>query len=126
MTHPDPELAARVGAALGTIADPCLDAAGINGSIVDLGLVQDIRADRAGRVEVDLSLTEIGCAFTHHLLDRVWTTVLAVQGVEQAEVSPIWTWATEQMAAPLAAELRARSAVLPQILGTRALPLITR
>lgn len=128
MTDPDPVLAARVGAALGTIADPCLDAAGIKGSIIDLGLVQDIRADQAGQVEVDLSLTEMGCAFTHHLLDAVWTTARAVSGVRQVEVSPIWTWAPDQMVESLEVELRQRSAVLPQVLGDgrRSLPLFTR
>lgn len=126
--RPAPELAARVGRALDGVADPCLAAAGIDGSIVDLGLVQAVRADEAGAVEVEVALTEVGCAFTHHLLDAVWRTVQSVDGVRAVEVRPVWTWTPEQMTGELAGRLRHRSEALPALLGDRGrrhLPVLT-
>ena len=123
---PDPRLTARVAQALSTIDDPCLAAAGIPGSITELGLIQDVRADEGGVVEVDISLTEMGCAFTHHLLDRVWNTVEAVDGVTSATVSPIWTWSPAQMGGALRARLDESTGALPDMLGGhRRLPLLT-
>lgn len=122
MSTPAPELASRVGRALGTIADPCLAAAGIAGSIVELGLVQDVRAEEGGRVQIDLSLTEMGCAFTHHLLDAVWTAVEAVEGVTEVEVTPVWTWEPDQIDACLEERIRERAAALPEVLGGAAVP----
>jgi metal-sulfur cluster biosynthetic enzyme len=116
---PDPSLAAAVGAALDQIADPCLAAAGIRGSIVDLGLVQSVRADTDGDVVVELSLTEMGCAFTHHLLDRVWAAVEGLEGVHTATVTPIWTWTPAHMRDDLAGRLRQHAAALPDVLGRR-------
>lgn len=120
--EPARELASRVAAALSAIADPCLAAAGIPGSITDLGLVQDVRADADGRVAVDISLTEMGCAFTHHLLDAVWTAVEGVEGVLAATVTPTWTWSPEQIRPPLATAIRERAEALPDQLGMQAVP----
>lgn len=122
MSTPAPELARRVGQALAAIADPCLAAAGIPGSIVELGLVQDVRAEASGRVEVDLSLTEMGCAFTHHLLDAVWTAVEGAEGVTEVEVRSVWTWEPDQIDPSLEGRIRERAAALPEVLGGRAVP----
>lgn len=131
MTTPDPALATRVAQALSAIEDPCLAAAGIPGSIIELGLVQDVRATDDGSVAVDISLTEMGCAFTHHLLQRVWDAVEAVEGVGEATVTPTWTWSPAQMADPLRARVASASAALPDALpmaagGRRRLPVLTR
>lgn len=111
-------LEAGVREALASVADPCLAAAGIGGSVLDLGLVQDLRLDDAGRVEIDLSLTEMGCAFTHHLLDTVARRVEAVDGVTSVTVVPTWTWRREHMSDALGERLRASSAELPGLLHT--------
>lgn len=121
-TPPDDQLdvealRAAVQVALRLVADPCLAAAGITGSIVDLGLVQDLRVGSDGRVEIDLSLTEMGCAFTHHLHDAVGRQVEAVPGVVNVAVIPTWTWRPEQMTPALSATLRDGAASLPRLLA---------
>ncbi len=109
-------LEAAVRNALADIADPCLAAAGIPGSIIDLGLVQDLRVDVDGRVQIDLSLTEMGCAFTHHLLDAVTRQVTAVDGVIDVTVIPTWTWRPGHMSASLGAKLRSSTSALSGLL----------
>lgn len=109
----------RVAVALDGVADPCLAAAGIPGSVVDLGLVQDVREPAPGVVEVDLALTEVGCAFTHHLVDAVERTVSAVEGVQRVQVAPVWTWEPGHARPALRADLRARAERLPEQLGPR-------
>ncbi len=118
MTDAASPLETRVREALASVADPCLAAAGIGGSVLDLGLVQELRIDDAGRVGIDLSLTEVGCAFTHHLLDTVTRRVEAVDGVTSVTVVPTWTWRPEHMSEALGQRLRAGSAELPRLLRT--------
>lgn len=126
----DPGLATSVGRALGHIDDPCLAAAGLPGSIVDLGLVQNISADSRGAVDVTVALTEMGCAFTHHLIDRITRVAEAVEGVTAAHVTTVWTWTPEQMDAGLAQRLTAQSDLLESRLGPTSrlsarLPIVT-
>ncbi|MEE8601380.1 iron-sulfur cluster assembly protein [Euzebya tangerina] len=115
---PDPDLAAGVAAALAEIDDPCLAAAGLPGSITELGLVQGITADSEGVVEVRVALTEIGCAFTHHLIDAITTATERTAGVTSASVQTVWTWVPEQMDPTLRDRLAANSTGLAEQLGT--------
>jgi metal-sulfur cluster biosynthetic enzyme len=78
-----------VMAALRTVLDPELGT-----SIVDLGLVYDVRVHRSS-VEVTMTLTTPGCPIHDVMPDWVRTAVKRVPGVEHVEVTltfdPPWT-----------------------------------
>jgi metal-sulfur cluster biosynthetic enzyme len=78
-----------VMSALRTVRDP-----EIGMSIVDLGLVYDVRA-QAGAVSITMTLTAPGCPIHDVMPDWVRAAVLRVPGVEHVEVvltfDPPWT-----------------------------------
>ena len=80
---------AAVMRALGTVFDPELGM-----SIVDLGLVYDVRV-RNGAVAITMTLTAPGCPIHDVMPDWVRTAVLGVPGVDHVEVTltfePPWT-----------------------------------
>jgi radical SAM protein len=80
---------AAVMRALGTVFDPELGM-----SIVDLGLVYDVRV-RDGAVAITMTLTAPGCPIHDVMPGWVRTAVLGVPGVEHVEVAltfePPWT-----------------------------------
>jgi metal-sulfur cluster biosynthetic enzyme len=78
-----------VYSALDEVKDPCMQAAGLDLSIVDLGLVYDVTVEERC-VTVAITFTEIGCIFTHTIGVKVHDTVMALPGVEQVEISPRW------------------------------------
>lgn len=84
--------------ALDTVKDPCMVAGGIDLSILDLGLVYGVEA-KDGRVQVDMTLTELGCIFTHRVFGDVYDAVEALPGAEEVEVVPRWTpvWTEERL-----------------------------
>jgi metal-sulfur cluster biosynthetic enzyme len=114
----DDAVRSAVNDALEHVADPCLAAAGVPASVVDLGLVQDVHVSGDGAVEVSLSFTEVGCAFTHHLVDAVLRAVEGAAGVTSATVTPVWTWQPGHTRPELVAELRQRTEALPLAIGT--------
>jgi metal-sulfur cluster biosynthetic enzyme len=81
--------------ALDLVKDPCMMAAGHDLSILDLGLVYDVGVQEDGRVRIDMTLTELGCIFTHRVFGDVYEVVEALPGVKEVEVvprwSPVWT-----------------------------------
>lgn len=80
---------AAVMQALGTVFDPDLGM-----SIVDLGLVYDVRV-RGGAVGITMTLTAPGCPIHDIMAEWVRTAVMRVPGVEHVEVTltfePAWT-----------------------------------
>jgi len=82
--------------ALDTVKDPCMVAGGHDLSILDLGLVYSVEA-KDGRVRVDMTLTEVGCIFTHRVFSDVYDAIEALTGVKEVEVVPRWTpvWTEE-------------------------------
>jgi metal-sulfur cluster biosynthetic enzyme len=78
-------LADRVRLALRKVKDPEL-----NLNIVDLGLVYDIVADDAGKVDVDMSLTSPGCPAGPQIMGDVERAVKAVPGVANMNVNLVW------------------------------------
>ena len=76
-----------------------MKAAGLDLSILDLGLVYGVEAQEDGRVRIDLTLTEIECIFTHRIFGAVYDVVEALPGVKEVEVVPRWTpvWAEERL-----------------------------
>lgn len=81
--------AAAVLAALGTVLDPELGM-----SIVDLGLVYDLRL-QAGAVAITMTLTAPGCPIHDVMPGWVQAAVLRVPGVESVDVTltfePPWS-----------------------------------
>ncbi len=75
--------------ALDTVKDPCMGAAGLDLSIVDLGLVYGVEVQN-GAVNVEITFTEIGCIFTHVIGSGVHDVVGALPGVESVELTPRW------------------------------------
>jgi metal-sulfur cluster biosynthetic enzyme len=102
MTGPaaDP-LQERVEQALGTVPDPCMDLAGTPASIVELGLVRGVTV-RDGEVEVVMTFTEPGCAYTHAVLDMVHSRVEQLPGVRSVRTTLDWTptWSPDELLAP--------------------------
>ncbi len=59
-------------------------------NIVDLGLVYGLRHD-AGRVEVDVTFTAMGCPATEFILDDIRERLLAEPGVQEVKVNVVWS-----------------------------------
>lgn len=84
--------------ALDTVKDPCMGAAGLDLSIVDLGLIYGVEvAD--GLVNIEITFTEIGCIFTHVISSEVYDAVETLAGVESVELTPRWLpiWTEERL-----------------------------
>ena len=84
--------------ALDTVKDPCMEAAGLDLSVLDLGLVYGVEAHN-GRVRVDITLTELGCIFTHRVFGEVYDAVEALPEAKEVEVVPCWSpvWTPERL-----------------------------
>jgi metal-sulfur cluster biosynthetic enzyme len=85
--------------ALERVKDPCMEAAGLDLSILDLGLVYDVQVHEDDSVRVDMTLTELGCIFTHRVIGAVYDMVEALPGVGEVEVVPRWApvWTPERL-----------------------------
>jgi len=85
--------------ALDTVKDPCMVAGGHDLSVLDLGLVYGVEVQGDGRVRVDMTLTEVGCIFTHRVFGEVYDAVEALPGAEEVEVVPRWSpvWTPERL-----------------------------
>ena len=84
----DPRDLSRAWAALQTVKDPCMVAAGFDLSIVDLGLVRGL-AIKDGDLKVDMTFTEPGCPFTHHVIVAV-ETALEAAGFSSIALRSVW------------------------------------
>jgi metal-sulfur cluster biosynthetic enzyme len=71
--------------ALRGVIDPCCRERGI--SVVDMGLIEDVRVSSAGRAHVEIVLTSGWCPFQVDLLDEIGAAVRSVPDVDDAEVS---------------------------------------
>jgi metal-sulfur cluster biosynthetic enzyme len=94
--------------ALRDVYDPCCADRGI--SIVDMGVVEDVRVD-GSHVAVDLVLTTGWCPFVASMSTAIPDRLTRLEGVETVDVKvvwdPVWTMdrlsesAREQLAMPL-------------------------
>jgi metal-sulfur cluster biosynthetic enzyme len=94
--------------ALREVYDPCCADRGI--SIVDMGVVEDVRLD-GSHVDVDLVLTTGWCPFVVSMSSAIPDRLMALDGVETVDVKvvwdPVWTMdrlseeAREKLAMPL-------------------------
>jgi metal-sulfur cluster biosynthetic enzyme len=78
---------------LRTVIDPELHM-----NIVDLGLVYGVSQEER-TVKVDMTLTTPGCPYGPYLLHMVRESLMAMEGVEEAEVNVVWepAWSPEKM-----------------------------
>ncbi len=74
----------HITALLEPITDPDL---GIG--IVDLGLVYDVRVED-GKVEVDMTLTSMGCPAGEYIFDAVRRVIEGADGVLSVKVNLVW------------------------------------
>jgi metal-sulfur cluster biosynthetic enzyme len=79
--------------ALEGIKDPCMTAAGMDLSIVDLGLITRVE-ERDGRLEVGITFTDTGCQFTHRVMAAIYDEVEALDVGMPLDVvvewRPVW------------------------------------
>lgn len=67
-------------------------------NIVDLGLVYEIRIE-GPKIEVDMTLTAMGCPAAVYFPSEVKARILTLEGVEEAKVNIVWTprWGIERV-----------------------------
>ncbi|HLJ66491.1 MAG TPA: metal-sulfur cluster assembly factor [Chloroflexota bacterium] len=67
-------------------------------SIVDMGLVVDVQS-RAGKVDIKLTLTSMGCPALDMIVEDVRERVLREPGVEDVAVEIVWEpiWTKERL-----------------------------
>jgi metal-sulfur cluster biosynthetic enzyme len=89
--------------ALKAVMDPEI---GIN--IVDLGLVYDV-AKADGKVNVEMTLTSMGCPLTELIHQQCTLVLTRLPGVEQVDVNFVFSppWSTEMISDEAKDELRA-------------------
>jgi len=75
----------RVWQALYEVEDPEMPI-----SIVDLGLIYGVAVED-GVAEVDMTLTYTGCPARDMLINEVKQSVAAVDGIDTAEISVVWS-----------------------------------
>jgi metal-sulfur cluster biosynthetic enzyme len=82
--------------ALHEVADPELPI-----SLVDLGLIRDIRRDADGNVDVDVTFTASACPCMEFIMLDVKDRLRAVPAVTHVSVNDVWDepWSTERMTA---------------------------
>jgi metal-sulfur cluster biosynthetic enzyme len=90
--------------ALREVYDPCCADRGI--SIVDMGVVEDVRVD-GSHVAVDLVLTTGWCPFVASMSSAIPDRLKQVEGVETVDVQVVWdpVWTTDRLSESARAEL---------------------
>jgi metal-sulfur cluster biosynthetic enzyme len=83
-------------AALRDVYDPCCADRGV--SIVDMGVVEDVRVD-GGHVDVDLVLTTGWCPFVSTMSTAIPERLRRLDGVETVEVRTVWdpVWTMDRL-----------------------------
>lgn len=83
-------------AALGDVYDPCCADRGL--SVVDMGLVENIRIDEGG-AQVDLVLTSGWCPFVVPLIDAVRARLAGLDELAGADVRVVWDtpWTSDRL-----------------------------
>ena len=90
--------------ALREVYDPCCVDRGI--SIVDMGVVEDVRVDGA-HVDVDLVLTTGWCPFVSSMSTAIPERLQRMDGVETVEVRTVWdpVWTMDRLSDSARAKL---------------------
>lgn len=76
-------------------------------SVVDMGLIVDLRVE-AGRVDVKITFTAMGCPATEMILDDVRARLLREPDVDRVEIEVVWDpiWTKERLSEDGKAQLR--------------------
>src|SRR3989442_4743590 len=85
---------------LQTCYDPCCKERAV--SVVELGLIQDVKVAENGRdVRVELLLTSGWCPFSTHLLQMIDQRVRELEGVSEVDTEIVWNtvWTPERITA---------------------------
>ena len=90
--------------ALRDVYDPCCADRGV--SIVDMGVVEDVRVDGA-HVDVDLVLTTGWCPFVSSMSTAIPERLQRMDGVETVEVRTVWdpVWTMDRLSESARAKL---------------------
>jgi metal-sulfur cluster biosynthetic enzyme len=82
--------------ALKEVYDPCCADRGI--SIVDMGVVEDVRVD-GSHVDVDLVLTTGWCPFVASMSSTIPDALKRIEGVETVDVQVVWdpVWTLDRL-----------------------------
>jgi metal-sulfur cluster biosynthetic enzyme len=82
--------------ALREVYDPCCADRGI--SIVDMGVVEDVRLD-GSHVDVDLVLTTGWCPFVASMSSAIPDRLKRLEGVDSVEVKVVWdpVWTMDRL-----------------------------
>jgi metal-sulfur cluster biosynthetic enzyme len=91
--HGTTELEKACWEALGKVVDPEL---GLDA--VSLGLIYRLQVED-GKVEVDMTMTSVGCPVAEQLLLQANNEILKVAGVKDARINLVWSppWTPEMM-----------------------------
>ena len=92
---------------LHTCYDPCCKERSV--SVVELGLIQDVKVAENGRdVRVELLLTSGWCPFSAHLLEMIDQTLQGIEGIGEVDTEIVWNtvWTPERMSASAKEKLR--------------------
>lgn len=89
---------AAVEQSLNDVPDPCMVAAGAPTSIIELGLVDEVRVEGT-TAHIEISLTEPGCPFTHHIVAEITDAAAAIDGIDEVVVTPRWAplWTEDRL-----------------------------
>ena len=100
-----------------------MGAAGLDLSIVDLGLIYGVEIDD-GLVNIEMTFTEIGCVFTHVIGSGVHDAVGALPGVERVELTPRWLplWTEDRVNEKASRALSGNRSAMLQKMKHRSLP----
>jgi metal-sulfur cluster biosynthetic enzyme len=111
--------------ALDAVKDPCMGAAGLDLSIVDLGLIYGVEV-KGGAVNVEITFTEIGCIFTHVIGCGVHDAVGALAGVESVQITPRWLplWTEERVNEKASRALSGNREAMLRKLKHKSLPVV--
>ena len=68
-------------------------------SIVDLGLIYDVKVEKEGKVKIKMTLTTVGCPLVGMIRGDVKEKVGAMKGVKDVEVELVWDppWTPERI-----------------------------
>jgi len=90
----------KIRKALEKVMDPELGV-----SIVDLGLIYDIRYEK-GEVEVEMTLTSPGCPLAPEIDNKIKTALKKIPEIKKIKVNLVWDppWSRDLMSDDLKAE----------------------
>ena len=68
-------------------------------NVVDLGLIYDVRIDDEGVVDIDMTLTSMGCPVQDMIEADAELAAMRVEGVKRVNVEFVWSppWSPQKM-----------------------------